>query len=305
MRWMCTVLCGLLLGMVSACSAERRVELPLDAEAIDRSDPVLLTSYAPVLKPAREAVVSVYTAHVVQVLRQRGLDPREELLRRFYGLPSPRGRTEVEEQWRPGGIGSGVILSAEGYILTNNHVISAPDGEAADEVLVQLTDGRELRAAVVGRDPASDLAVLQVEATDLPAIRLADSNQLEVGDIVFAIGNPMGVGLTITQGIVSATGRSNLAILGKSGYESFIQTDASINRGNSGGALVDAYGRLVGINTAILSEDGGNIGIGFAIPSTFARTIALRLLEEGEVRRGMGSECCRSDRRDGRGAGLA
>lgn len=279
---------SLLFGaLLSACSAQSDVDLPLDTESIDREDPAYLTSYAPVLKPAREAVVAVYTANVVRFLRQRGIDPREEFLRRYYGFSSPRGSAEIEERWQPGGIGSGVIISSEGYILTNNHVISAPDGDVADEVLVQLTDGSELSAEVIGRDPASDLAVLRVDAEDLPAIPIADSNQLEVGDIVFAIGNPMGVGLTITQGIVSATGRSNLAILGKSGYESFIQTDASINPGNSGGALVDAYGRLVGINTAILSEDGGNIGIGFAIPSTFARTIALRLLADGEVRRGM------------------
>ncbi|MGB0415867.1 MAG: S1C family serine protease [Coraliomargarita sp.] len=275
------------LCFATACSAEPAVELPLDSSPVDRENPAYLTSYAPVLKPARAAVVSVYTANLVRVWRQRGIDPRDELFRRYYGLPSLRGRVEAEERWQPGGIGSGVIIASDGHIITNNHVISAPDGDAADEVLVQLTDGRELSAEVVGRDPASDLAILRVDADELPAIQIADSDQLEVGDIVFAIGNPMGVGLTITQGIVSATGRSNLAILGESGYESFIQTDASINPGNSGGALVDAYGRLIGINTAIISRDGGNVGIGFAIPSTFARTIALRLLADGEVRRGM------------------
>ena len=147
-----------------------------------------------------------------------------------------------------------MVISEDGYIVTNNHVIASKDGAAADEILVQLTDGRELPATLVGRDPKSDLAVLKVAASGLPYLRIADSDQLEVGDIVFAIGNPMGVGLTITQGIVSATQRSNLSILGQSGYESFIQTDAPINPGNSGGALVDAYGRLIGINTAILSR---------------------------------------------------
>jgi serine protease Do/serine protease DegQ len=263
-------------------------ELPLDRTALDRADPASRTSYAPILKPAKEAVVAVHSASVVRYIRRQGIDPREELLRRYFGLPTP-SRPEPEEFERrySEGVGSGVVISADGYILTNNHVIMARDGEPADELLVELNDGRELSAQLVGRDPLSDLAVLKVEAVDLPFLPIADSDLLEVGDVVFAIGNPMGVGLTITQGIVSATGRNNLSILGESGYESFIQTDAPINPGNSGGALVDAYGRLVGINTAILSRSGGSIGLGFAIPSTFARVIALALVREGEVRRGM------------------
>lgn len=292
-RWSVLVLfCGLVCLAAEPVVAARALpdvlpDLPLDREGIERDNPAFRTSYAPELKPALETVVSVYTANVVRVYRRRGVDPREEFLRRYYGLPRRGGTVESEARWQAGGMGSGVVISEDGYILTNNHVISAPDGSEADAVLVSLNDGRELEAQLVGRDPESDLAVIKVEANDLAAVTIADSGQLEVGDIVFAIGNPMGVGQTITQGIVSATGRGDLSILGKSGYEAFIQTDASINPGNSGGALVDAYGRLVGINTAILSRSGGNIGIGFAIPSTFARAIALRLLEDGELRRGV------------------
>ncbi len=270
------------------CVQAADLELPLDSSGIKRDDPNYLTSYAPILKPAKEAVVAVHSASILRYIRQRGMDPRMEMLRRYYGLPTPQ-RAEPEEVERRinEGVGSGVVISADGYILTNSHVITARDGEPADELLVELNDGRELAARLVGRDPSSDLAVLKVEADGLPHLPIADSDQLEVGDVVFAIGNPMGVGLTITQGIVSATKRSNLSILGESGYESFIQTDAPINPGNSGGALVDAYGRLVGINTAILSRSGGSIGLGFAIPSTFARSIALALVRDGEVRRGM------------------
>jgi len=263
-------------------------DLPLDTVPINREDPKYLTSYAPVLKPAKEAVVAVHSASIMRFIRQRGMDPREELLRRFFGMPPSSGSQpeEIERRYSEG-VGSGVVISSDGYILTNSHVITARDGDPAEEILVELNNGVELQASLVGRDPKSDLAVLKVEAEGLPYLRMADSEMLEVGDIVFAIGNPMGVGLTITQGIVSATGRNNLSILGDSGYESFIQTDAPINPGNSGGALVDAYGRLIGINTAILSRSGGSIGLGFAIPSTFAHGIALDLVREGEVRRGL------------------
>lgn len=283
----------LMLGCVGAflklyATEEDVFELPLDRSPMNREDPRYLTSYAPILKPAKEAVVAVHSASVVRFIRQRGMDPREEMMRRYFGLPGrSQEAPEVEERRFSEGVGSGVVISADGYIVTNSHVITSKDGDAADEILVQLNDGRELSASLVGRDPRSDVAVLKVEAKDLPFLPIADSEQLEVGDIVFAIGNPMGVGLTITQGIVSATGRDNLSILGESGYESFIQTDAPINPGNSGGALVDAYGRLIGINTALLSRSGGSIGIGFAIPSVFARSIALSLIRDGEVRRGL------------------
>lgn len=263
-------------------------ELVLDQSPIDREDPKMLTSYAPVLKPAKDTVVAVHSASVVRFMRQRGMNPREEMLRRFFGLPpGSAGEPESIERRYSEGVGSGVLISPDGYIITNNHVITGRSGEPADEILVELNDGTEYSAKLVGRDPRSDLAVLKIEADGLPFITMADSDLLEVGDIVFAIGNPMGVGLTITQGIVSATGRSNLSILGETGYESFIQTDAPINPGNSGGALVDAYGRLIGINTAILSQGGGSIGLGFAIPSSFAHGIATDLIREGEVRRGL------------------
>lgn len=289
-RILIRILCIGLALSVSACSAEEvapAVELVLDKTPLDREDPKFATSYASVLKPAKEAVVAVHSARVMRFIRQRGMDPREELLRRFFGLP-PSGSgppQEIERRYSEG-VGSGVLVSKDGYILTNNHVISSRDGAPADEILVELSDGREFSAVLVGRDPRSDLAVLKIDAAELPFLTMADSEQLEVGDIVFAIGNPMGVGLTITQGIVSATGRNNLSILGDSGYESFIQTDAPINPGNSGGALVDAYGRLIGINTAILSRTGSNIGLGFAIPSSFAHGITLDLIREGRVRRG-------------------
>lgn len=284
------VLC-LIFGLI-ACSAEEErpssFELPLDTSPINREDPKYLTSYAPILKPAKDTVVAVHSASVMRFIRQRGMNPREEMLRRFFGMP-PSGGGEPEEIERrySEGVGSGVVISADGYIITNSHVITGRSGEPADEILVELNDGTEYPAELVGRDPGSDLAVLKIEAEGLSFLTMADSDQLEVGDIVFAIGNPMGVGLTITQGIVSATRRSNLSILGERGYESFIQTDAPINPGNSGGALVDAYGRLIGINTAILSKTGGSIGLGFAIPSSFAHGIILDLIREGQVRRGL------------------
>jgi len=178
---------------------------------------------------------------------------------------------------RQQGIGSGVITTKDGYILTNNHVV-----EGADEVKVALQDGREFTAKVVGRDPKSDVAVIKIEAKDLPAVPMADSDKVEVGDVVLAVGNPFGIGQTVTTGIVSATGRAHMGL----DYEDFIQTDAAINPGNSGGALVDAEGRLIGINTAILSRSGGNQGIGFAIPVNLARDVMSSLVKDGRVTRG-------------------
>lgn len=262
----------------------------MDATPVDDGSVPNVASYADMLEPARSAVVSVTTASIVEIMRNRGRNPMEEFLRRYYGLPeNPRSQgpePERREQRVPNGLGSGVIISADGYILTNNHVVSDNAGDPADEITVHLDNGREVQAELVGRDERTDVALLKIEESDLPFITLADSNQLRVGDIVFAIGNPLGVGQTSTMGIVSATGRTNLGLLGNQGYENFIQTDAAINRGNSGGALVDAKGRLVGINTAIFSQTGGNIGIGFAIPSRLARTVVLELIETGKVRRG-------------------
>jgi Do/DeqQ family serine protease len=202
----------------------------------------------------------------------------EDLFRRFFGGEFdgrvPRRNFDMPRQE---GVGSGVIATKDGYILTNNHVV-----DGADEVKVTLQDGREFTAKVVGRDPKSDVAVIKIDATDLPAIPMADSDKVEVGDIVLAIGNPFGIGQTVTTGIVSAKDRGSMGL----DYEDFIQTDAAINPGNSGGALVDADGRLIGINTAILSRSGGNQGIGFAIPANLARDVMDSLIKDGHVTRG-------------------
>ena len=176
------------------------------------------------------------------------------------------------------GLGSGVIVSPEGYILTNNHVV-----EGADEIAIQLSDGRKALAQVIGTDPDTDLAVLRISLADLPVITLGNSDQLQVGDVVLAIGNPFGVGQTVTSGIVSALGRTQLGI---NTFENFIQTDAAINPGNSGGALVDVQGRLMGINTAIYSRSGGSMGIGFAIPTSIARNVLSAIVRDGKVTRG-------------------
>lgn len=268
---------------------EAAKHFPLDASGLRRSDGSRLTSYADVLAPAQEAVVTVASESIVRVIRNRG-NPMEEFLRRFYGLPGPRGgsgsQEEVQERRVPNGLGSGVIVSADGYILTNNHVVTDERGNAADKITVTLANEEEFEATLVGRDPRTDVAVLKVDHQALPFLPMADSNLLRVGDLVFAIGNPLGLDQTVTMGIVSATGRASLGLLGNEGYENFIQTDASINMGNSGGALIDAQGRLVGINTAIVSPTGGNIGIGFAIPVNMARGILISLLENGTVNRG-------------------
>jgi len=225
------------------------------------------SSYADAVASAAPAVVNVYTTQEVR-RRQKSVDP---LYRYFFG--DPRGGTE-----RVASLGSGVVATADGYILTNNHVV-----QAADEIAVALADGRQFAARLVGADPESDLAVLKVEATGLPVISFGRDDALKVGDIVLAIGNPFDVGQTVTMGIVSALGRTNLGI---NTYENFIQTDAAINQGNSGGALVDASGNLVGINTAIFSRTGGSIGIGFAIPATLVRQVMHDLIRTGKVTRG-------------------
>jgi len=228
----------------------------------------VLTSYADMLDTIRPAVVSVYSS---KIIRQQ-VPP---ILRQLYG-PGVQGREE-----RLDGLGSGVIISSDGYILTNNHVVAD-----ADEVKVKLNDEREMIAKVIGADPKTDVAVIKVEGEKFPAATLTNSDKLRVGDVVFAIGNPLGVGQTVTMGIVSATSR-RVGILDEvAGYEDFIQTDAAINKGNSGGALVDAKGRLVGINSAIISNNQGSIGIGFAIPVNLARTILNSLVETGTVSRG-------------------
>jgi serine protease Do/serine protease DegQ len=200
------------------------------------------------------------------------------MIREYYGAPSSR----LEKRT---GLGSGTIIHADGYILTNRHVISDETGAPAGEITVELSDKREFSAKVIGSDPSTDIAIIKIDGEKLPVAKVADSDALRVGDIVFAIGNPMGVGMTVTSGIVSALGRK-VGILGEGGIESFIQTDASINQGNSGGPLVDADGRVVGVNTAIASSTGGSIGIGFAVPSNFAVSIVENLVNNGTVARG-------------------
>jgi serine protease Do/serine protease DegQ len=234
------------------------------------TEPARLRSYADVIEPAQKAVVSVYSTRIVR--EQMAINP---LFRQYFGdLPERESRQE--------GLGSGVIVSPDGYILTNNHVI-----EGADELKVTLADDRDFPARIVGTDPKTDVAVLKIEAEGLPVLTLADSDRVRVGDIAFAVGNPLGVGQTVTMGIVSAKGRSRLGLLERvSGYEDFIQTDAAINMGNSGGALIDARGRLIGVNSAIISPSRGNIGIGFAIPVNLARFIMNSLVETGAVARG-------------------
>lgn len=291
MKLVHSLLAPIALGVLVSCSVADTptLHLEIDEQSIDRDESFMPHSYANMLQNATPSVVSVHTARIVKVARSQGYSQEDELLRRFFGLPSPQQRpsesAEPEERRMPQGIGSGVIISSDGYIVTNNHVVSTENDKDADEILVRLTDGREIEAQLVGRDPLTDVAILKIEAQDLPAIKIADSDKISVGDVVFAIGNPMGVGLTVTQGIVSATNRS-IGIYGAKGYESFIQTDASINPGNSGGALIDSKGRLVGINSAILSRSGGNIGIGFAIPSMLTVNISQQLADSGEVKRG-------------------
>jgi serine protease DegQ len=227
-------------------------------------------SYSPAARKAMPAVVNIFTSKEVKQSRHPFMD--DPLFRRFFG-----DRLEPETQ-RASSLGSGVIASAEGFIITNHHVI-----ETADEIEVALADGRKLAARVVGADPDSDLAVLKVEAKDITAITFGGQDSLAVGDVVLAIGNPFGVGQTVTMGIVSALGRSHLGI---NTFENFIQTDAAINPGNSGGALVDAAGNLVGINSAIYSRTGVNLGIGFAIPVSIARQVMDQIIATGSVTRG-------------------
>jgi len=227
-------------------------------------------SYHDAVRKAMPSVVNVFTTKEVRV--RRGPTLNDPLLRRFFGDPL------ADETQRSTSLGSGVVVSTGGYILTNNHVV-----EAADEIEVALQDDRKLVAKVVGSDPDTDLAVLRVEAQDLPAITFGSSDNLRVGDIVLAIGNPLGIGQTVTSGIVSALGRTGLGI---NTFENFIQTDAAINQGNSGGALVDARGNLIGINTAILSQTGGSIGIGLAIPASMAKTVMEQIIKTGTVTRG-------------------
>lgn len=227
-------------------------------------------SYALAVTAASPAVVNLYSTKVVNNQQHPALE--DPVMQHFFrdNLPQQR-RLEAS-------LGSAVILSKDGYLLTNNHVIAG-----AEQIVVALKDGRETFATVIGTDPETDLAVLKIELPDLPAITLGHSDKIQIGDVVLAIGNPFGVGQTVTMGIVSATGRNQLGI---NTYEDFIQTDAAINPGNSGGALIDTRGNLLGINTAIFSRTGGSQGIGFAIPAKLALDVMNSIVEQGRVVRG-------------------
>ena len=250
--------------------ASHSLNIELDATPLSDTSAPRVTSFADVLEPVQKSVVTVYSTKIVK--QSATVNP---LLRRFFG-------DQLDRESRVEGLGSGVLVTPDGYILTNNHVV-----EEADELNVRLNDGREFEAKLIGADPKTDIAVIKIEGADLPSAVLADSELLRVGDLVFAVGNPLDIGQTVTMGIVSAKGRNDLGLLrAEGGYEDFIQTDAAINMGNSGGALVDAQGRLIGINTAILSTSRGNIGIGFAIPINMAAGVLRSLVNYGTVDRG-------------------
>jgi Do/DeqQ family serine protease len=251
------------------------------ATAASRTIGASADSYAPLVEQVSPAVVTVTSER--RIRNTSAQQAPDDLLRQFFGDQfggggGQRGRRAPQER-REGGLGSGVVVRPDGYILTNNHVV-----DGAETVKVELSDGRKFDAKVVGTDAPSDLAVLKIDGSSLHTLPLADSDKVRVGDIALAVGNPLGIGQTVTMGIVSATGR---ATGNDDSYQDYIQTDAPINQGNSGGALVNTQGELIGINSQILSPSGGNIGIGFAIPANMARNVMTQLIEHGNVRRGL------------------
>ena len=267
-------------GFERAGSKRPTVSVAVNDAPLERQTK-LATSFAPVVKKVAPGVVNVFTTKTVKSQIPE-ITPffDDPFFRRFFGQPfGDNGGRRAPRTFKERSLGSGVIVTKDGYILTNNHVV-----DGADEIKVaREKEKKQYTAKVVGRDPKTDIAVLKIEAKDLPFITFADSDKIEVGDVVLALGNPFGIGQTVTLGIVSATGRGGMHI---EDYEDFIQTDAAINPGNSGGALVDAEGRLVGVNTAILSRTGGNQGVGFAIPANLARSVMDQIIEKGKVERG-------------------
>jgi serine protease Do len=276
------VICALTLsgGLLAAAVAfESHAHISL--KLADASEPPSRTTMAPAAKAAMPAVVKISASKVVKAPAafSEGDDDGQTnpLFRQFFGNGGP-GQQQAPRSHKEGGLGSGVVVSPDGYILTNNHVV-----DGATDVRVTLPDRREFKAKVIGTDPKTDIAVLKIEATSLPVITVGNSAKMQIGDAVLAIGNPYGVGQTVTMGIVSATGRAGLGI---EDYEDFIQTDASINPGNSGGALVNDRGELIGINTAILAPgSGGNQGIGFAVPVNLVRNVMDQIVSHGSVER--------------------
>ncbi|MFT6506976.1 Do family serine endopeptidase [Colwellia polaris] len=264
---------SVLINTVLLSTTIAMASLPVQAAMPQSLNGQTMPSLAPMLEQVTPGVVliSVRGTHEVE---QRVPDA----FKFFFGNPRQNQGQQKERQFR--GLGSGVILDADkGYIVTNSHVIND-----ADEIQITLKDGRQLEAKKIGGDEASDIALLQIDADDLIAVKVADSDRIRVGDFAVAIGSPFGLGQTVTSGIVSALGRSGLNI---ENYEDFIQTDAAINSGNSGGALINLRGELIGINTAILGPNGGNVGIGFAIPSNMVQNLVNQIIEFGEVRRGV------------------
>ncbi len=269
---------ALLVGALVVTISNPDSRIPVFADTTRGNEQVPLTTFAPIVKRSMPAVVNISSSKVVKDQGQEGGELfNNPLFRQFFGGRMPQ--QEQPRSQRATSLGSGVVVSPDGYILTNNHVV-----EGATDVKVSFADKEEYPAKVVGTDKYTDVAVLKINKTGLTTLSFADSNRAEVGDVVLAIGEPFGLGQTVTMGIISAKGRAGLGI---ERFEDFIQTDAAINRGNSGGALIDTRGDLVGINTAILSgETGGNQGIGFAIPANLAKNIMDQILTKGKVTRG-------------------
>lgn len=261
----------------SGCKSNAQTNNSTTSPAISNSAILPRASYADVVEKVAPAVVRI-TAEIKVQQQQQQPFMDDEFFRRFFGERAPQAMPQQRPQ-KETGVGSGVIVSADGTVLTNHHVV-----DGAENIKIELTDKRSFTAKVVGSDKASDLAVLKIEGKDLPVASLGDSNQMRVGDVVLAIGNPLGLQQTVTAGIISAKGRATG--LSDGSFEDFIQTDAPINRGNSGGALVSSNGEIIGINSQILSPSGGNIGIGFAIPSNMAKSVMDQLLKNGKVSRG-------------------